>query len=195
MAGVTRVTETTRATGTTRTSRAGSNGVLRAARRLWQAGSMRLNVRGDVLVGDRFRLGQGSVISSPHGLRVGHDVSVGRNCTLEVSGTIGSFVLISAQVGIVGRRDHAIEETGTPMRYSTWVGDRPCEPADLVRIEDDVWIGYGACILSGLHIGTGAVVAAGSVVVHDVAPYAIVAGNPARTVGHRRASAQRGLAR
>lgn len=43
-------------------------------------------------------------------------------------------------------------------------------------LEDDVWIGYGAMILSGVRIGKGAVIAAGSVISKDVPPYAIVCG-------------------
>jgi acetyltransferase-like isoleucine patch superfamily enzyme len=52
-------------------------------------------------------------------------------------------------------------------------------------IEDDVWVGYGAIVLSGVRIGRGAIIAAGSVVTRDVEPYSIVAGNPARSVGSR----------
>lgn len=54
-----------------------------------------------------------------------------------------------------------------------------------VRIGDRAWIAYRAIILPGVTIGEGAVVAAGAVVSADVAPYAIVAGNPAREVGTR----------
>ena len=48
-----------------------------------------------------------------------------------------------------------------------------------------MWIGFGAVVLTGVTIGRGAVVAAGSVVTRDVPPYAIVAGNPARTLSMR----------
>jgi maltose O-acetyltransferase len=54
-----------------------------------------------------------------------------------------------------------------------------------VRIGDRAWIGYGALVLPGLNIGEGAVVGAGAVATKDVAPYAIVAGNPARVIGER----------
>lgn len=54
-----------------------------------------------------------------------------------------------------------------------------------VLIDDDVWIGFGATILSGVHIGQGAVVAAGSVVTKDVPPYAIVGGVPAKVIKYR----------
>lgn len=51
-----------------------------------------------------------------------------------------------------------------------------------IVIDDDVWIGYGATILSGVHIGQGAVIAAGAVVSKDVPPYAIVGGVPAKVI-------------
>ncbi len=54
-----------------------------------------------------------------------------------------------------------------------------------ITVEDDVWIGYGATILSGVHIGQGAVVAAGAVVTKAVPPYAVVGGVPARILKYR----------
>lgn len=54
-----------------------------------------------------------------------------------------------------------------------------------IRIGHDVWIGHGAIVLPGRNIGIGAVLAAGAVVTKDVAPYTIVAGNPARPVRRR----------
>jgi acetyltransferase-like isoleucine patch superfamily enzyme len=60
----------------------------------------------------------------------------------------------------------------------------PFAKGDVV-IGSDVWIGSGATIMSGVTIGHGAVVAARAVVAKDVAPYAIVGGNPAREIGTR----------
>lgn len=57
--------------------------------------------------------------------------------------------------------------------------------AHAVTIGHDVWIGHGAIVLAGRSIGTGAVVAGGAIVTKDVAPYTIVAGNPARVVRRR----------
>lgn len=54
-----------------------------------------------------------------------------------------------------------------------------------ITIGHDVWIGHGAIVLPGRNIGIGAVVAAGAVVTKDVAPYTIVAGNPARPIRRR----------
>jgi virginiamycin A acetyltransferase len=61
---------------------------------------------------------------------------------------------------------------GLPSRGDTIVGN-------------DVWFGYRALVMPGVHIGDGAIVAAGAVVSRDVPPYGIVAGNPARVVRTR----------
>ncbi|WP_349829311.1 CatB-related O-acetyltransferase [Brevibacterium litoralis] len=55
----------------------------------------------------------------------------------------------------------------------------PPTRAQITTIGNDVWIGHGAMIKAGVTIGDGAIVAANSVVVKDVPPYAVVAGNPA----------------
>jgi phosphonate metabolism protein (transferase hexapeptide repeat family) len=107
---------------------------------------------------------------------------------------IGKFCSIAAQVRI------------NPGNHPTWRASQahfsyrasrywPDEPDDAdffawrrahpVTIGDDVWIGHGAIVLPGRTIGTGAVVAAGAVVTRDVAPYAIVAGVPARPIKTR----------
>lgn len=51
-----------------------------------------------------------------------------------------------------------------------------------VKIKDDVWIGAGAIILSGVTIGECSVIGAGAVVTKDVEPYTVVAGVPARKI-------------
>ncbi|MDD3107612.1 MAG: CatB-related O-acetyltransferase [Alistipes sp.] len=54
-----------------------------------------------------------------------------------------------------------------------------------IRIGHDVWIGYEALILSGVTIGNGAIIGTRAVVTHDVAPYTIVGGVPAREIRKR----------
>jgi acetyltransferase-like isoleucine patch superfamily enzyme len=54
-----------------------------------------------------------------------------------------------------------------------------------IIVKDDVWIGFGALILSGVTLGQGSIVGAMSVVTKDVPPYAIVCGNPAKIVKFR----------
>jgi len=59
------------------------------------------------------------------------------------------------------------------------------EKAGDTLIGDDVWIGSEAMILAGVNIGSGAIIAARSVVVKDVPPYAVVGGNPAQVIKYR----------
>ena len=54
-----------------------------------------------------------------------------------------------------------------------------------IVIGDDVWVGYGAQILSGVIVGSHSIVAAGAVVTKEVPPYAIVGGVPARVLRYR----------
>jgi len=54
-----------------------------------------------------------------------------------------------------------------------------------IVLEDDVWIGVGAIILSGVHIGQGCVIAAGSVVTKSFPKYSIIGGNPAKLIKMR----------
>ena len=62
-------------------------------------------------------------------------------------------------------------------------GDLPYK-GDTV-IGNDVWIGYEALVMPGVHIGDGAIVSSRSVVVSDVEPYTIVGGNPAKPIRRR----------
>lgn len=145
----------------------------------------RIAVRGNVTLGADFHVGPGSVVWAPRSLVVGRDVYIGKNVTLEVDGAIGDGVLIANMVGIIGRRDHDHTELGVNIRRSRWVGDFPDDLSQQTIIGSDVWIGYGAVVLSGVTIGDSSIVAAGSVVTSDVPPNSIVAGNPAKFMRQR----------
>lgn len=91
--------------------------------------------------------------------------------------TIGAHVLIADGVAIRDA-DHRTARTDVPVAH------QGLDAAPVV-VEDDVWIGHGAVITSGVRVGTGAVVGAGAVVTRDVAPYTVVGGVPARPIGRR----------
>jgi virginiamycin A acetyltransferase len=154
-------------------------------RRLWQRVYRLYAVRANVSLGRNVHLGLGTVLWAPTSLTVGDDVYVGKGCTLECDGRIGSGVLIANRVGIVGRNDHDFRAIGTTVRRAPWAGDPGGPRNEPIVIGDDVWIAYGAIVLSGVEVGRGAIVAAGAVVTKDVPAYAIVAGSPARVIGHR----------
>lgn len=115
----------------------------------------------------------------PRKIHIGHDVSINRGCAfyavqMHASGTItiGDHVSFGPQVTIfAGGHDYRSRDlpvTGAP-----------------VIVHDHAWIGGNSTILQGVTIGEGAVVAAGSVVTHNVAPYSIVGGNPAKLIKPR----------
>jgi carbonic anhydrase/acetyltransferase-like protein (isoleucine patch superfamily) len=160
--------------------------------REWQA---RIAERGDIRFGaetfvsplavvypDRLSLGDRTYVSA-HSYLWG-DVEIGADCTLnpfsEVRGNIriGDAVRIGAHTSILGfnhlmATDRPIFEQGLEFEGIT--------------IGDDVWIGSHAVILDGITVGDHSVIGAGAVVTKDVAPWSIVAGNPARKIRDRRA--------
>ncbi|MBP5161130.1 MAG: CatB-related O-acetyltransferase [Alphaproteobacteria bacterium] len=99
---------------------------------------------------------------------------------------IGKYVSIAQNVQL-GLPQHPLDILSTSpaiygkvKRYTdAAVYNRPC------IIDHDVWIGSSVLVIQGVHIGTGAVVAAGAVVTKDVPPYAIVGGVPARVIRYR----------
>lgn len=104
---------------------------------------------------------------------------------------IGRFCSIGADV-IIGGGTHP---TGLKSTYPGFYSDKhyvrletrfdPVEEYKTVTIGHDVWIGQRSVILDGVTIGNGAVIAAGSVVSHNVKPFRIVGGVPASTIGER----------
>jgi acetyltransferase-like isoleucine patch superfamily enzyme len=103
---------------------------------------------------------------------------------------VGSFCSIARDVEIfVGGNHRSDWVTTFPFRWFFAMeganhDGHPTSRGD-VQIGNDVWLGVGATIMSGVTIGDGAVVAARAVVTRDVRPYAIVAGSPAREVRRR----------
>lgn len=127
--------------------------------------------------------------------RTGATVIVGRYSCLgldsriwaQESVIVGDFVLISHLVDIIDNNSHSLAASDRRRdAINTFELQRPLDvsriAASPIRIEDDAWIGAKSTILKGVTIGRGAIVAAGSVVTHDVAPFTLVAGNPARVI-------------
>ncbi len=112
------------------------------------------------------------------GFTIGAYSRINRNCCLDARGPlrIGDNVSISPEVTILT----AFHRMDDPKFR---VESRP------VVIEDHVWVGSRATILSGVRLGRGSVVAAGAVVTRDVEPLQIVGGVPARPIGTRPADA------
>lgn len=131
------------------------------------------------------RFGNGVVIypgvwiAPGRNLIVGNDVDIAKDVLITTSGgvKIGDRTLIGYRSQILSA-NHTIPPIGEPFPIS---GD-DCKE---VVIEKDVWIGANCIITPGVHIGEGAVIAAGAVVTKDVEPNSIVGGVPAKLLKYR----------
>lgn len=122
-------------------------------------------------------------------IRIGEWCTLGRGSHIwsQNSVSIGDHVAISYSADIHDTNGHPVDWAERRGNLGSIVSGKGCQiPSKTVSapivIEDDAWIGFKATILKGVHIGRGAIVAAGSVVTHDVPAWTIVAGNPARVV-------------
>jgi len=99
---------------------------------------------------------------------------------------IGSYCSIAPEVSFMLSADHSVDHISTyPFKVKVLGEEMEGITRGDIVVEDDVWIGYRATILSGVHIGRGAIVAAGAVVSRDVPAYSVVAGVPAKVIKYR----------
>lgn len=123
---------------------------------------------GEISIGEWCYVGEGARVWSSRAVHIGDRVLISHNVN----------IFDSLTHPLSARQRHAqfkaITHTGHPRTID--LGERP------VMVGNDVWIGANACVLRGVTIGEGAIVGAGAVVTHDIPPYTIVAGNPARVI-------------
>ena len=143
-----------------------------------------------LIIGDRctmdgvhFAIGEKGYIKTGHYCYFTNAVLL---CELEIE--IGDYVVIGWNTTIADTDFHPIapaERVADSIACSP-LGKNRTRP-EIVRkkvfIEDDVWIGPNATILKGVHIGAGAFIEAGTLVVSDIPPRARVIGNPAQIIG------------
>lgn len=113
-------------------------------------------------------------------IRIGNNCSVNSFCFLSGNGgiEIGDNVRIATQCVIVSA-NHNFQSTEVPITFQG-------ETAKKIVISDDCWLGAGVKVLAGVTIGTGSVIAAGTVVNRDIPPYSVVAGVPGKVIKNRR---------
>jgi acetyltransferase-like isoleucine patch superfamily enzyme len=122
-------------------------------------------------------------------------VTIGDHCTFEEvyliceqEVVVGNRVIMGWRATIVDSDFHPldpIERMADAVACSPLAGERSRRPFTNrpVQIDDDVWVGPNATILKGVHVGAGAFIEPGAVVVRDVPPRARVLGNPAQVIG------------
>lgn len=139
-------------------------------------------------IGKNFHSGRQVFLWAKNNITIGNNFYIGRYSQIECDAQIGNNVIFANCVALVGRYDHHYHQIGIPTRLASQIRDKDYSWQGLnskVIIEDDVWVGYGATIMSGVKIGRGAIIAAGSIVTKDIGPYEIVAGNPAKFIKFR----------
>lgn len=143
-----------------------------------------------LMLGDRAQIYTWTTFNvEPSGvILVGEDTTlVGATFMCQEQIKIGSRVIISYHVTIADSDFHPTDPAQRKQDaiVNSPFGDRSQRPEIISRpvvIEDDVWIGIGAIILKGVHIGRGARIGAGTVVTSDVPNGATVGGNPAKLI-------------
>lgn len=147
----------------------------------WVQGKGRIVVGDDVSIHGRISITFAARYSEIPTLEIGDGSGIGHNSAFVIGKriTIGENCLISNDVIVFDAPGHP---TSAPLRRQ----GAPASPGAVkpVTIGDNVWIGQRGIVYPGVTIGEGAVVSAGSVVMTDVAPHTMVAGNPARRMSY-----------
>ncbi len=126
--------------------------------------------------GKNVNIEKGAVL--PSSLELGDNSGLGLNARISGKTIIGNNVMMGPNISIF-TRNHSFERIDIPMNQQGFSNEKP------VVLSDDVWIGANVTILPGVHVGTGAILGAASVVTKDVPDYAIVGGNPAKVLKMR----------
>ncbi|MDA9017986.1 acyltransferase [bacterium] len=139
-------------------------------------------------IGNNFYIGRDVHFWAKNNISIGNNFYMGRNSQIECDVEIGNNVICGNNVAFVGKYDHDYKNIGKPIRLASQIRDKDYNWKGLdskTIVEDDVWIGYGSTIMSGVKIGRGSIIAAGSIVTKEILPYSIVGGNPAKKITER----------
>ena len=139
-------------------------------------------------IGEGFICGEGISIWAKNKITIGKSFHMGKDSLIESDVIIGNDVTWEGRVALVEYYDHDYEQVGVPKRLQTKIRDKNFdwhEPVNLTSIANDVYIGFGTIITTGISIGEGSIIYAGSLLLTDVEPFSIYAGIPAEKLDNR----------
>jgi acetyltransferase-like isoleucine patch superfamily enzyme len=139
-------------------------------------------------IGKGFHGGRSIVMWAKDYINIGQNFYMGAYSQIGCNTTIGNDVIFGSYVSLIGKYDHNYQQIGVPIRFASQIRDKDYNWKGLelsVTIGNDVWVGHRCIILSGIKIGEGSIIAAGSLVTKDVEPYSIYGGVPAKKLSNR----------
>ena len=137
---------------------------------------------GEIEIGDRVSIFRDTVLETGQGgiIRIGERTYIHPRCQINAYKspiTIGKRVDIAANCAFYSY-DHG-------MKAGKWMREQPLTSKGPIIIEDEAWLGFGVIVLSGVRIGKGSVIGAGSIVTSDIPANAIACGSPAKRIRDR----------
>lgn len=143
-----------------------------------------------IKIGDGTHIrGELTIYPYGEGITIGDNSYIGENSVIRAASQIeiGNNVLIAHNVSIIDTDSHEVNHIERAVSYKKMLmNGHPFTPGNVktepIKIKDYAWISYNCSILKGVTIGEGAIIGAGSVVTHDVPPYSLAVGNPAKVI-------------
>lgn len=128
---------------------------------------------GEIIIGDNTFINGSTILISRESIRIGSNVTIAWGCTI--------YDHNSHSLDYRERRKDISRQLEAHSGGQNFISNKDWSTvkSSRITIEDDAWIGFNCIILKGVTIGRGAIVGAGSVIREDVAPWTVVAGNPA----------------
>jgi acetyltransferase-like isoleucine patch superfamily enzyme len=134
---------------------------------------------------------RGTIFEAPELIVIGKEVAFGEKINIDATNSYGIYIgnnVSIAQGTYMRSANHNFNSTNVVIQLQGHHASEIEYNKDFfsIVIENDVWIGANAIILSGAHIGEGSVIGAGSLISRNIPPYSIVVGNPGRVIGNRK---------
>jgi acetyltransferase-like isoleucine patch superfamily enzyme len=141
--------------------------------------------------GQNVLIHKGVIITFPELVVIGDECIIGENVKLMPGDSHGIYIGKNTAIAenvYIRAANHNFDDLDIPIKQQSHNCASFCYESSnySIIIEEDVWVGANAIILSGSFIGRGSIIAAGAVISNKIPPFSIVVGNPGRVVSNRK---------